>query len=97
MKALHEAISAALVPPAAPAELVEKVFAKTTRRKNWLVRWRAALAGGVVAILVAVGLVYNLSRPRAFDAPALVAYMQQNEQGEYQTFLSDLNAFEQEF
>ena len=97
LQAMHEAIAAALVPPAAPAELVDKIFAKTTRRKSWLVRWRAALAGGVAVIAVAVGFVYNLSQPKAFEAPELVAYMQQIGQGEYQTFLSDLTTFEQEF
>lgn len=95
--ALHGAISAALVPPAAPAELVEKVFAKTTRRKSWLVRWRVALAGGVVAVLVAVGLVYNLTQPTAFNATELVSYMQQTGQDEYSTFLSDLEILEKEF
>ena len=94
---INEAIAAALVPPAAPAELVEKVFAKTTRRKSWLVRWRAALVGGVAAVLVAVGLVYNLTQPAAFNAAELVSYMQQTGQDEYSLFLSDLDTFEQEF
>ena len=94
---LQDAISAALVPAAAPAELVEQVFAKTTRRKNWFVRWRAALVGGVAAVLVAVGLVYNLTQPSAFNAAELVSYMQQTGQDEYRTFLSDLDILEQEF
>lgn len=99
LKALHEAISAALVPPAAPAELVEKVFAKTTRRRSWLVRWQAVLIGGVAAVLVAVGLVYNLTQPAAFNPAELVSYMQQNgnTQDEYSTFLSDLDILEKEF
>ena len=96
---VQEGLAAALVPSAAPAELVEKVFAKTTRRKSWLVRWRAALAGGVVAVLVAVGVVYNFTQPTAFNATELVSYMQQNGnmQDEYSTFLSDLEILEKEF
>ncbi len=93
----QEAISAALTAPAAPAELVEKVFAKTTRKRSWLVRWRAVLASGAAILLVAVGAVYHLREPQPFNATDLVAYMHQNTQDEYDTFLSDLDIFEQEF
>ncbi len=93
----QEAVCTALTAPAAPAELVDKVFAKTTRKRSWLTRWRAALASGVAVLLVAVGAVYHVYKPQPFNATDLVAYMHQDTQDEYDTFLSDLDIFEQEF
>lgn len=94
---LQEALSAALAAPAAPAELVEQVFAKTTRRKSFFVRWRMALASGLAAVLVVAGAVYYTLQPQPFDNAELVAYMYQNETNDYGTFLSDLETLEQEF
>ncbi len=94
---LHEALGEALQAPAAPADLVDKVFARTTRRPSWLVRWRTVLAGSMVAVLVAAGAVYHTLQPRPFSNAELVAYMYQTETDEYGTFLSDLTIFEQEF
>lgn len=94
----EEAINQALAAPAAPAELVEKVFAKTTRRPPWWVRYKMALAGGVTAVIVAVcvGVGHFVHTP-SYDRAQVVMYMSQTEQDEYATFLSDLDLFEQEF
>ncbi len=95
---LESAIAQALAAPAAPAALVEKVFAQTTRRKSWWVRYKMALAGGVAAVVVAVcvgvgSYVHNASVSQA----DFVAYMSQTQNDEYTLFLSDLDLFEQEF
>ena len=95
---LERAIAQALAAPAAPAELVEKVFAKTTRRKSWWVRYKMALVGGISAVIVGVcvgvgSYVHNASVGQAEFA----AYMIQTQNDEYTLFLSDLDLFEQEF
>ena len=95
----EQAISQALAAPAAPAELVEKVFAKTTRRKSWWARYKMALAGAVTAVVVGVcvGVGHFVQTTPSYDKAQLVVYMSQTEQDEYATFLSDLDLFEQEF
>ena len=95
---LESAIRQALTAPAAPAELVDKVFAQTTRRKSWWARYKMALAGGVAAVVVAVcvgvgSYVHNASLSQAEFA----AYISQTQNDEYALFLSDLDLFEQEF
>lgn len=97
-KTWEDAIEQALAAPAAPAELVEKVFAQTTRRPSWWVRWRAVLAGSMAAVLVGIGL-YAMHEEKAtpFNSAELVAYMNQTGSDEYNTFLSDLEILEQEF
>ncbi len=93
---LDQAIHRALAPAAAPAELVERVFAKTTRRKSWLARYKMALAGAVAAVLVAVSVgVHFHTAP--FENADLVAYMSQTQNDEYATFLSDLDLLEETF
>ncbi len=92
-----EAIEHALTAPAAPAHLVEKVFAKTTRRPSWFMRWRRVLAGSMAVLLVGIGM-YAWHRDAApFNNAELVAYMSQTNSDEYAAFLSDLDVFEQEF
>ena len=92
------AIQSALVPPAAPAQLVEAVFAKTTRRPGWWVHYRVALAAGVAGVLIAVAVgVGHFHTQQPFSHTQLVAYMSQTQQDDYATFLSDLDLFEKEF
>ena len=94
----EDAIRQALAAPAAPAELVEKVFAKTTRRPSWWVRYKMALVGGAAALVVGVcvGVGHFVHTP-SYDKAQLAVYMSQTEQDEYAAFLSDLDLFEQEF
>ena len=98
LKTFEDAIGQALVAPAAPAQLVDKVFAKTTRRPSWWVRYTMALVGGVTAVVVAVcvGVGHFVHTP-SYDNAKLVVYMSQMQGDEYATFLSDLDLFEQEF
>ena len=92
-----EAIEQALTAPAAPAHLVEKVFAKTTRRPSWVVRWRKVWAGSMAVLLVGIGMYVWHQEADPFNHAELVAYMSQTNVDEYATFLSDLELFEQEF
>lgn len=94
--AIMHALPQALAAPAAPAALVEKVFARTTRRVSWWVRYRLALAGGVAALLLALGAVHYLSAPRV-PSLELIAYASEINQSEYTVFSGDLDLFEQEF
>lgn len=96
-QSLENAIAQALIAPAAPADLVEKVFAKTTRKKSWWARYKMAFAGGVAAVLIAVGVGVSYFHTTPFDNAELVAYMSQTQSDEYTVFLNDLNVFEQEF
>lgn len=96
--ALASATEQSLMAPAAPAELVEKVLLKTTRRVSVWKRFRAVLVGGVAAVAIAVGVgVHMWQQPSSFNNTELVAYMSQSNQDEYATFLSDLDLFEQTF
>ena len=91
-------INQALVPPAAPAGLVDKVFAKTTRKKSWFGAWKKALAGAA-AMGVALVLFVDLHHaPKtAFDAREIVAYMNADLVEDYQLFDADLSAWEEDF
>lgn len=95
-KKWEQVIGQALAAPAAPAYLVERVFAKTTRRPSWWARYKLALAGGVAAVVVAVCMGVGYFRTPAFSTAELVAYMSQTQADEYATFLSDLDVFETE-
>lgn len=89
-----DALSQALIAPAAPADLVERVLAKTTRRKSVWARWRAVLVGGVAALVIAVGVGVRMMQPDPFTNTELVAYMSQSTQDDYATFLNDLDLLE---
>ncbi len=91
-------LDGALAAPAAPASVVEKVFAKTSRRKSFFAGWKPALAGtallGVGMFMVLAGLHPDKA---AFDATEVIAYMSENLDEEYLNFSNDLSLFEQEF
>ena len=87
-----------LVPAAAPEAVVERLFAKTTRKKSFFAGWKPALAGtallGVGIFMVLAGLHQDKT---AFDATEVIAYMSENLDDEYLSFSNDLALFEQEF
>lgn len=89
-----------LAPAAAPAHVVDALFAKTTRRKSFFAgwNWKPALAGtallGVGLFVVLAGLHPDKA---AFDATEVIAYMSENLDEEYLNFANDLALFEQEF
>ncbi len=92
----------ALVAPAAPAHLVEAVFAKTTRQSAFQ-RYKAALKplwSGVFMAVLAVGLFtggWMLEHRPGYDSQEIIAYMAENLDEEYQTFASDLAQLEADF
>lgn len=93
-------VDAALVPPAAPQSAVERIFAKTTRKKPFFagLRWKPALAG---AAMLGLGIFIFLAGLQpdktAFDAREVIAYMSENLDAEYLSFADDLAALESEF
>ena len=93
--ALANAMEQSLTAPAAPAELVEKVLLKTTRRPSLLKRFRIVLAGSVAMVALAVGVgMYVRQQPAATNAE-FVTYMSQTDQNEYVMFSQDLDLLEQ--
>ena len=90
----EETLSQVLIAPAAPAALVDRVLAKTTRCKSRWARWRAVLIGGVAALVIMVGMGVRMMHPTPFTNTELVAYMSQSTQDDYATFLSDLDLLE---
>ncbi|WP_428075003.1 anti-sigma factor family protein [Candidatus Avelusimicrobium aviculae] len=97
-----QAQQAALLAPAAPAKLVDAVFAQTTRRApayKWLGAFKP-LWGGVLTAVLAVGLFtggWMLEHRPGYDSQEVIAYMAANLDEEYQTFASDLAQLEAEF
>ena len=97
-----QAQQAALLAPAAPAELVDAVFAKTTRRspaKSWLAGLKPLWSGVFVAVL-AVGLFtggWIMEHRPGYDSQEVIAYMANNLDEEYQIFASDLAQQEADF
>lgn len=97
-KNMEQAIAQALAAPAAPAALVEQLFAKTTRRQSIWARYKMALIGAVTAVLVALCVgVGSYYRSQAQSQADFAAYVSQVQNDEYALFLNDLNLFEQEF
>lgn len=83
--------------PAAPAPVVEALFAKTTRKpKFWQAFFRPAwVACALVAVLVVGGLMWQ-ERP-GYDSREVMAYMNTHLEEDYQTFALDLAQLEAEF
>lgn len=83
--------------PAAPAPVVEALFAKTTRKpKFWQAFFRPAwVACALAAVLVAGGLMWQ-ERP-GYDSREVMAYMNTHLEEDYQTFALDLAQLEAEF
>ena len=88
----------ALIPPAAPAAVVEHLFAKTSRKKSFFAVWKPAL---VSTALLGVGITLFLGGlhpdKTAFDANEVIAYMSENLDEDYRLFAEDLSVFEEEF
>ncbi len=93
--ALASAVEQSLTAPAAPAELVDKVLLKTTRRPTVWSRFRTVFVGGVaVMVALAVG-VGTYVRQQPVTNAEFVRYMSQSTQNEYTTLSNDLDLFEQ--
>ena len=88
----------ALVPPAAPQAVVEKVLAPAKKTlPGWRRVWRAVLAG---VLVLGLGIYYFAAGPHpalADDGAELVAYISAEADADYQQFVSDFEVFEQQF
>ena len=89
---------AALVPPAAPAAVVEQVLRKAKPLPWWRRVYRPALAA---VLLCAIGVWSFLGAPSgknlADDTVDWTAYISTEADAEYNSFVSDFEAFEAEF
>lgn len=70
-------IDEGFVIPATPAQVVDKLFARTTRKKSVWARFNklAWTACGALAVATGVFLLTFSAEPQAFNARELVAYM----------------------
>lgn len=95
-----EKLDEALLPPAAPADLVDRVFAKTSRRPKICFPYKRVLAIAATAI---IGVVVWLDRSAqhtealSFDRQELVAYVQYQLDETYQGMEADLGVLEEDY
>ncbi|MBR4591735.1 MAG: zf-HC2 domain-containing protein [Elusimicrobiaceae bacterium] len=82
-----------LIPPAAPQRMVDKLFARTTRKKSVWARFKWELAGLAAAACGAFVWAY-LPAQQAFNAHDLVAYMNMSADDEYTAFAQELTDME---
>lgn len=86
----------ALVPPAAPQELVERVWAGGRKPALW--RWaRTAAAAAVLAGVCVYAFVAGPGLRSADDGGELTAYISAVADAEYNRFVMDFESFENEF
>jgi anti-sigma factor RsiW len=86
----------ALAAKAAPEEVVNRLFAKTTRKRRFLTGWKPVLAG-IVAASVLGFLFLPSSENNTAIRTEVLAYMQYDLDEDYQNFANDLALFESEF
>ncbi len=85
-----------LTPPAAPQRAVDKLFARTTRKKSIWARFKWELAGLTAAACGAFVWTF-LPAHQAFNAHELVAYMNISADDEYGSFAQELTDMENYF
>ena len=85
----------AMTPPAAPAQMVDQLFARTTQKKEVFFSWKKIIAvGASLLIAVVAGLELFRTPNPTFDTQELVAFAQANMESDYQTFEYDLEELE---
>ena len=86
-----------LTAPAAPQRVIDKLFARTTRKKALWARFKLAwTAAAVVAVLAGVVAVKIHPAVQPFEAAELVAYVNDDAGDEYTVFaqeLADMEAY----
>ncbi|MCQ2410867.1 MAG: zf-HC2 domain-containing protein [Elusimicrobiaceae bacterium] len=94
LQKLDEGLSA----PAAPQRVVDKLFARTTRKKTLWARFKLAwTAAAVVAVLAGVVAVKIHPAVQPFEAAELVAYVNEDAGDEYTVFAQELTDMEAYF
>ena len=92
---LASATEQSLTAPAAPAEVVDRVLLKTTRRPTVWSRFRTVFVGSVAAMVALAVGVGTYVRHQPVTNAEFVMYMSQTSQNEYATLSNDLDLFEQ--
>lgn len=94
-----ELTQAALVPPAAPQSVVERVMAPAAARvSRWSLSWKKVLVGVCAAFLLGLGLTAGLKQqPGVSAADGLLGQIIQEYEDEYLAFAADLDLFEMDF
>lgn len=87
---------AALVPPAAPSDLVDKVLLKAKPLPWWRRVYRPALAA-VLMCGVGLGVFFGLHQDQTQTDTDWLAYVSEQADEEYQNFVADFEAFEADF
>ena len=88
----------ALEAPSAPAQVVEHLFAKTSRRRSAWSHWKEIVATSVLAGVCMWGFIVGLPFEKtAFDRTEVIAYMTENMDEDYLSFASDLDLMEEDF
>lgn len=96
--AFLEKTQSALEAPAAPAQVVEDLFAKTSRKRSVWSHWKEIVATGVLAGACMWGFIVGFPFEKtAFDKAEVIAYMTENMDEDYFSFASDLDLMEEEF
>ncbi len=85
-----------LTPPAAPQRVIDKLLARTTRKKPFWARFKWELAGLTAAACAAFVWTF-LPSQEPFNAHELVAYMNASSDDEYSSFAQELNDMEDYF
>ena len=85
-----------LTPPAVPQRVVDKLFARTTRKKPFWARFKWELAGLTAAACAAFVWTF-LPSQEVFNAHDLVAYMNTSGDDEYSSFAQELSDMENYF
>lgn len=94
LQKLNEGLTA----PSAPQQVVDKLFARTTRKKSLWARFKLVWTATAVGV-VCGGIFLAMLAParHTFDAQELVAYMNVNAEDEYSAFAQELTDMEDYF
>ena len=89
---------AALVPPAAPQDLVEKVLQKSNKVPFWQRVYKPVLAGLLVVSFIVCGFIGRASFQNTEEVNnGWLAYVSDELDDEYNNFVLDFESFEKEF
>lgn len=90
-------VDQALAAPAAPVRVIDKLLARTTRKKSVWARFKLGWTVAAVAACMGVFLMTFSPARQAFDAQELVAYMSTSADDEYTSFAQELTDMEDYF
>lgn len=96
--AFLEKMQAALVPPAAPQAVVERVLQRPQVVSFWRRWYKPVLTGALLLSLAVGGFIGRISWQNSSEyTPQWLAYVSDDLDEEYNNFLTDFETFENEF